>query len=110
MPMDFMDTPYGPVTYVEDLILKLGSGGNQIVMPVQITKFTRDESLITFFGKDKIIEELEATPTPRDYFKKFRGDRYIHEIQALQKSDLDLETRRDLTCEDRFRAEVDLWG
>ena len=41
------------------------------------------DTFLTFFGEDKLFEELEKSPAPPIYFKKFRGKQYTEVIKFL---------------------------
>ena len=70
---------HGPLVYLGDTTMTIGD--EELVVKWERGKLP--DSFLTFFGKDKLLEELEKTPTPPGYLKKFRGEKYNDVIKFI---------------------------
>ena len=77
-----MHPKHGPFAYLKDATITIGD--QEFVVKWQTGN--PPDSFLTFFGKDRLLKELEETPTPPGYFKKFRGEKYTDVIKSSQRS------------------------
>ena len=74
-----MHPKHGPFAYLKDATITIGD--QEFVVKWQTGN--PPDSFLTFFGKDRLLKELEETPTPPGYFKKFRGEKYTDVIKFI---------------------------
>lgn len=82
MPKLTRSTGHGIITFIGQNTLTIGDQN----YPLEITRFNGSDSCLTFFGARQLLEEMDETPNPRDYFKKFRAERYERELSFLAEA------------------------
>ena len=92
MPKIIKNTKYGILTFLEQATITIGDAA----FPLRIERFNGPDSCLTFFGEEQLFKEIDETPHPRDYFKKFRAERYQEELRFLSTIHTNKEIKRDV--------------
>ena len=82
MPKLIRSTKHGILTFIGQNTITIGDQD----FPLEIERFNGPDSCLTFFGEKQLLKEIDETPNPRDYFKKFRAERYDGELRSLAKA------------------------